>query len=146
MSKLRIGMVGTGGMGKIHAAAYMKNQDCIVAGVCSITTELAREFAEGKWETVAYGEGEMKTKALYRIENVFDDYKSMAADPQIDAVSIVTPNVLHYEIAMEMLKNRKHVLVEKPLAVNAIQAAELVRTAKENGVLLATGHMWRLIL
>ena len=141
--KINIGIVGTGGMGKIHAASYMKNKDAHVFGVCSLTRELAQEFADGKWETVQYSEWEMKTRPLYKIGKVYDDYKEMARDPEIDAVSVVVPNVLHYEITMEMLKNKKHVLVEKPMALNSRQAEEMVKAAKDNGLVLATGHMWR---
>lgn len=143
MKKVRIGIVGTGGMGKIHASAYMKNEDVQVAGVCSITRELAQEFADGNWDSVEYSEGSMKTCFRYKIENVYDDYEQMAADPEIDAVSITTPNALHYDIALKMLKNKKHVLVEKPMALNSVQAAELVKIARSNGVIIATGHMWR---
>jgi predicted dehydrogenase len=143
MGALRIGIVGTGGMGKIHASAYMKNPDCIVNGVCSITRDLAQDFADGRWESVAYSEGEMKPRSLYRIERIYDDYRQMAEDDDIDAVSIVTPNALHYEVAMEMIRHKKHVLVEKPLAVNSKLAAEMVDAARNNGVILATGHMWR---
>ena len=141
--KLKIGIVGTGGMGKIHAAAYMKNEHAVVRGVCSITRDLAQEFADGKWGTVEYGEGQMEARSRYRIPVVYDGWKEMAADPDIQAVSIVVPNALHHEIGMEMLRQGKHVLMEKPLAVNAVQAAELVAQARTHGVLLATGHMWR---
>ncbi|MCG8400710.1 MAG: Gfo/Idh/MocA family oxidoreductase, partial [Firmicutes bacterium] len=143
MSRINVGIVGTGGMGKIHATAYMKNKEAYVYGVCSINRELAQDFADGKWESVAYSEGEMSTKFLYRIERVYDDYGQLAADPNIHAVSVVTPNVLHHEIVMEMLRNKKHVIVEKPLAINAKQAGEIVGTAREKGVVIATGHMWR---
>lgn len=51
--KLKIGIVGTGGMGKIHAAAYMKNEQAAVRGVCSVTRDLAQDFANGNWGTVA---------------------------------------------------------------------------------------------
>jgi len=143
MEKVNVGLVGTGGMAKVHATSYMKNPDVKVLGVCSITREMAQDFADGKWESVAYSEGEMKTRAMYKIERVYDDYCQMAEDPDIDAVSIVTPNALHYEIAMKMIKNKKHVLVEKPLALNYAQGAEMVRSAQENGVVIAAGHMWR---
>lgn len=126
MKKINIGIVGTGGMGKIHATAYMKNPNAYVYGVCSITKELAQEFADGKWGTVEYSEGDMGAKSLHKIEKVYDDYRQMAVDPAIDVVSIVVPNVLHYEIALEMLKNKKRVIVEKPLAINSRLAAEFM--------------------
>jgi predicted dehydrogenase len=141
--RLRIGIVGTGGMGKIHAAAYMKNPRAEVRGVSSLTRELAQEFADGKWETVAYSEGTMDARAAYRIPVAYGSWREMAADAAIQAVSIVVPNALHHEIALAMIRAGKHVLVEKPLALNAVQAAELVNEARRRGVVLATGHMWR---
>jgi len=104
---------------------------------------LAQDFADGKWETVHYSEGEMKTRMLYKIQRVYNDYKEMAKDKDIDAVSIVVPNSLHFEIALEMLKNKKHVIIEKPMAFNSVEATQLVTKAKEMGVIIATGHMWR---
>lgn len=53
------------------------------------------------------------------------------------------PNILHYEIAQLMLKNRKHVLVEKPMAVTFEQSEELVLTAALSRRFNRTGHMWR---
>jgi len=143
MKKLNIGIVGTGGMAKIHATAYMKNPSVKVTGVCSITRELSERFARGDWESVAYSEGDMEIVPLYAIDDVYEGYREMARDPRIDAVSITTPNALHYEIALEMLRNKKHILVEKPMATNAADAEALVAEARRNGVLIATGHMWR---
>ncbi len=143
MSKINIGIVGTGGMARIHAAAYMKNEDAYVYGVCSASKEHSKQFADGEWGSVAYGEGEMNIRSLYKIAQVYDSYREMAKDPQIHAVCIAVPNNLHFEIAMEMIKYKKHVLVEKPIAVNSESAAKLVSAAKENDVIIATGHMWR---
>jgi predicted dehydrogenase len=143
MKQLRVGIVGTGGMGAIHAAAYMRNPDVKVVGVCSISRNLAEEFACGNWGKVSFSEGELQARSLYQIERVYDDYLAMASDPDIDAVSVVTPNVLHHPITMQMLRSNKHVLVEKPLAVNAVLAAEMVSTARDRSLVLATDHMWR---
>jgi Predicted dehydrogenases and related proteins len=143
MKKVNVGIIGTGGMGKIHAYQYMKNPDAHVYGVCSLTRELAQDFADGKWENVQYSEGVMTTRPLYRIGKVYDDYIEMANDREIDAVSIMTPNALHYQIAIEMIKHGKHVLVEKPLSINSELAAEMVSSARKYDVILATGHMWR---
>ncbi len=143
MKKLNIGIIGTGGMAKIHTTAYMKNENCCVKAVCGISIDDAKRFAKGNWSSVAYSEGNLKIQSLYEIEKTYADYKKMAKNPDIDAVSILVPNVLHYDIAMAFLKNNKHVLVEKPLAINAELGKDLVDTAKKNNLILATGHMWR---
>ena len=58
-------------------------------------------------------------------------------------MSIVTPTTTHYELALRMLKQGKHVLVEKPMTDNAAEASDLVRVAKENGCILQVGHVER---
>jgi predicted dehydrogenase len=143
MTKVRIGIVGTGGMAKIHTTAYMKNDNCQVTSICGINMQDAQQFASGNWGNVAYSEGALEIKALYDIENTFDDYKKMAESDDIDAVSIVVPNVLHFDMAMAFIKNKKHVLVEKPLCIDVKSAKALVDEARKQNVMLATGHMWR---
>ncbi|HET7405465.1 MAG TPA: Gfo/Idh/MocA family oxidoreductase, partial [Candidatus Bathyarchaeia archaeon] len=71
------------------------------------------------------------------------DYQGLLADPTINAVHICTPNSTHFEIASEFLKRGKHVLVEKPLATRSSQAFELVRLARQKGLVLSTGHVHR---
>jgi predicted dehydrogenase len=130
-------------MAKIHASAFMSNDSAEVVGVCSITRELAQDFADGNWGTVEYGERRVAAKPRYRIPVVHDNWRSMAADSRIQAVSVTVPNALHHEIGMGMLRAGKHVLIEKPLATNAADAAELASEARRLKLLLATGHMWR---
>ena len=78
-------------------------------------------------------------------ENVaaYGDYDSLIADPRVEAVYIPLPNNLHLEWAVEAMNNGKHVLCEKPLALNAEEAEEMVDTAKHNGVLLSEAFMYR---
>ena len=64
------------------------------------------------------------------------DVNELLADPEVEAVYIPLPNDLHCEWAVKALKNKKHVLCEKPMAVSEAQAAEMFRAAGENGVLL----------
>ena len=67
------------------------------------------------------------------------------ATPSLDAVWVVSPTFLHHPHGMAALKARKHVLLEKPLAASATEAWELVETAKESGVVLATGYQGRYV-
>ena len=71
----------------------------------------------------------------------YASYADVAHDPDVDAVYIATPHTLHHENALLCLKAGKSVLVEKPFAVNAAQAREVVRTARERG-LFAMEAVW----
>ena len=66
----------------------------------------------------------------------YDSYDELLDDPAVQAVYIPLPNTMHYEWTIKALKKGKHVLCEKPLASTAEQAAQMFRTARENGVLL----------
>ena len=71
------------------------------------------------------------------------DYRELLSDPKVSAVHLCSPNQTHFEIASEFLREGKHVLVEKPLAMKSREGYELVRLAKEHGSVLCTGHVHR---
>src|SRR5438128_2234057 len=71
------------------------------------------------------------------------DYHELLSDPKVSAVHLCSPNHTHFEIASEFLRQGKHVLVEKPLAIKSREAYELVRLAREHGSVLCTGHVHR---
>ena len=62
MKKVNVGIVGSGGMGKIHASAYMRNPGACIKSVCSVSRELVQEFADGEWDSVQYSEGRIKNQ------------------------------------------------------------------------------------
>ena len=66
--------------------------------------------------------------------------KQKLIESDIDAIVIATPVSSHFELALESLLAGKHILVEKPLAENCIQAQEIIETAKEKGRIVMTGH------
>ncbi len=69
------------------------------------------------------------------------DYDELLADPGLDAVVVATPAVTHYELSKRALEAGKHVLVEKPPAMNAAEGEDLVATAEANGRVLMPGHL-----
>ena len=77
-----------------------------------------------------------KYRDAFGFQKAYCSYDELLADPEVDAVYIPLPNDLHCEWTIKALKAKKHVLCEKPLAVSESQAAEMFRTAEENGVLL----------
>lgn len=71
------------------------------------------------------------------------DYREALVSKDVDAVHICTPNETHYQICKEALSADKHVLLEKPMALNSKHAWELVGTAKSRGLILQVGHIFR---
>jgi len=79
-------------------------------------------------------------RARYPGVRTFADPNQLMSERRIDAVAIVTPVSTHYDLAMQALKAGKHVLVEKPLAVTADQAAQLVDEAERRKLVLSVDH------
>ena len=77
------------------------------------------------------------------IKHVVDNYDAVLADPAVDAVYIPLPNHRHHPWTLKALSAGKHVLCEKPLACNAQEARDMVEKARETGLLLMEGFMYR---
>jgi predicted dehydrogenase len=120
---LRWGIVGTGAISEQIASDFALVRDCEVTAVCSRSLQSADAFAE-----------------RFEIENRFDDYDIMLGS-EIDAVYIGTPHVTHFELARRALLAGRHVLCEKPLALNAEQVRELALIAEDSNRFLMEA-MW----
>jgi predicted dehydrogenase len=70
------------------------------------------------------------------------DYRELLDQESLNAIVVATPTRTHYEIAKEVLEARKHVLVEKPLCLTTLEGEELVRLARQNGVVLMVGQVF----
>ncbi|RFU66686.1 Gfo/Idh/MocA family protein [Peribacillus glennii] len=116
---VRFGIVGTNWITEAFLDAASLVDDFSLNAVYSRTSDKAEEFA-----------------AKYGVEYTFTDLESMAGSDLIDAVYLASPNSLHSEQAQLFLRNKKHVLCEKPIASNTCELEQMVQTAKENGVLL----------
>jgi predicted dehydrogenase len=124
MSRLvKVGVAGVGHMGKEHARIYAESKGAELVGVHDSNPETARKIAE-KCKTRAFGSLEEMVEA-------------------VEAASIVTPTTTHLAIAAPFLKKGKHVLVEKPIAMDTVEARELVHLAEKHGAKLAVGHVER---
>ena len=77
----------------------------------------------------------------WQIPRQYESYLDLVQDPDIDIVYVATPNSFHRELAMLAMNHGKHVLVEKPFAMNACEAEKMIRCARENQVFLMEG-MW----
>lgn len=124
MSRLvKVGVAGVGHMGKEHARIYAESKGAELVGVHDSNPETARKIAE-KCKTRAFGSLEEMVEA-------------------VEAASIVTPTTTHLAIAAPFLKKGRHVLVEKPIAMDTDEARELVHLAEKHGAKLAVGHVER---
>ena len=127
--KVRWGIIGATARIARNALipAILTSEHAELAAVASRSRDSAREIAALAGPDVA----------------AYGDYDSLIADDRVDAVYLPLPNNLHLGWAVEAMNNGKHVLCEKPLALNAQQAEEMVETASDNGVVLSEAFMYR---
>jgi predicted dehydrogenase len=118
---VKVGLVGTGGIGNHHAKTYEPIEGIEIIAVCDIVRKKASQFAE-KW-------GVPK-------KNVFTSYNKMLEVDEIETVSVCTYNQAHRRPTVAALKAGKHVLCEKPMAAALPDATAMVRAAKESGKIL----------
>ena len=128
MKPIRIGIIGTGNISHVHMNAYKQNPRVELYALCDLNRE--RVLAAAK----AYGVPE---------ERVFTDMREMLKLQELDAVSVCTWNSAHAPCAIAALNAGKHVLCEKPMALNAREAAEMQAAAERAGKLLMIGFVRR---
>jgi predicted dehydrogenase len=114
-----VGVIGVGFIGPAHMEG-IRRQGFLVSALAEAEQELANKAASTLHIPKAYG-----------------NWKDLIADPEIDVVHIASPNFLHYQHAKAVLEAGKHVVCEKPLAMNAKESAELVELAKKTGLVNA---------
>jgi len=129
MKTLRIGLVGSGFMGKAHALAY-RNVTGVFPLPVDVELELIADANEESAERAARNLGFARATG---------DWRALVADARVDIVSITAPNVLHVPIAAAAIAAGKHVHCEKPLAPTAEQARSLVEAAEQARVKTQVG-------
>ena len=129
MEKLKIGIVGCGGIanGK-HLPAIKRNGNFEIVAFCDIIEKRAQEAKE-KYGTPA--------------AKVYTDYKELLKEKEIEAVYVLTPNKSHAGISIDAMKAGKHVMCEKPMAINYAQAKQMAETARETKRILTIGYQNR---
>ena len=125
MDSLRVGIVGTGSIGGVHARAALLTGATLV-GVVASTPE--RSVAAAR----ALGAG-----------SGFSSAEALIADGGIDVVHICTPNHLHLPLALAALAAGKHIVCEKPIALDAEGAAEIADAARESGLVATVPFAYR---
>ena len=123
---VRVGVLGTGSLGKEHARIYAdlaRSGRVMFAGIYDANSETARRVTD-KLQVHTHASVAETAEAC-------------------DALSIVTPTTTHFDLARQLLQQGKHVLVEKPMTEDAGQAAELILLARQHGCVLQVGHVER---
>ena len=118
MKKLRMAIIGTGGMGSGHAAVVQNVEEVQLCAVADARIEQAKKIGE-KYSIPAYG-----------------DYKAMLKEVKPDFVLVATPHPAHAKVAVDAFAAGAHVLSEKPMASNPIEADRMIAAAEKHGKLL----------
>lgn len=125
--KVRWGIMSTASIGKRSVIpGIQESRRNEVVAVASRSLENAQSFAKALNIPTAYG-----------------SYEELLSDPEIDAVYIPLPNHLHKEWTIKAAQYGKHILCEKPIALNEEEAEEMIEACDEAGVVLAEAYMYR---
>lgn len=125
--KIKLGVIGCGRIAQAHFAAIENLKDDVdLFGVADVDEKKAKE-----------------AKAQFQAKFFTSRHEDVLNNKEIEAVIITLPNHLHHSVALQAARARKHILVEKPMAINTKQAEEMVEEAKRNGVILMVGQSRR---
>lgn len=129
-NKLKIGIIGCGGIANGKHLPALKSCSDLAEMVYFCDLELAKAEKAAK----TYGTPDAK---------VCTDYKELLADPSIDVVHVLTPNRSHSFITVDALEAGKHVMCEKPMAINSTEAKKMLDASKRTGKKLTIGYQNR---
>lgn len=125
MKRLQVAVIGAGVMGKHHANIYAALPYTDLAAVVDPLPASRQDVAE-RYAAPTY-----------------DSVATMLADKRIDAASVAAPTSFHYRLSRELLEAGVHVLVEKPVATDPLQAEALIELSQRRGLVLQVGHITR---
>ncbi len=121
----RVALFGCGWIQDFHARGVRAHGDALVA-VANHREESGHVFAK-----------------RHGIPRVTTDWEALAADPEVEAAIVSTPNALHAPQSIALLRNGKHVLVEKPMATSVAECDEMVEASRATDASLMVAHCWR---
>ncbi len=125
MAKVRVGLVGIGGMGGCHFYNYDKIENAELVAVCDVRKDVA--------------ENKVGSKKV----NIYTSLDKMLKNEQLDMIDICTPSYLHKDMAIKLLKKGYHVLCEKPMTLNAKDAKKVLEVAKATDKKFMVAHVVR---
>ena len=116
MTKLRVGLIGVGRIADLHYEGYRDNPKVELTAICDVSKELLH-----------------KRKEQWGVKKTYLDYRELLQDENVDAVEVITPHHLHNEIGCAALDAKKHVSMQKPMAMNIPECDSLIAAAKRSG-------------
>jgi len=126
-STFNVAVIGAGAIGLNHIESFQKHPAAKVVALAEVSPERGREAAD-----------------KFNVPELVTDYKLLLAREDIDVVSIALPNYLHAPVGLEALRAGKNVMIDKPIATNAADAADLVAESIKQGTLLMVGQNQRM--
>lgn len=123
MPKIKVGVIGTGALGRHHARLYAQSPNAEMIGIFDVQQEAARKVGEE-----------------FNLQ-VFSDWQELAS--KCDALSVAVPANYHAQTTIPLLDMGKHVLVEKPIAAKLDEARAMCEAAEKNNVVFGVGHVER---
>jgi predicted dehydrogenase len=125
--KLKLGIIGFGRIAVAHANSIMNLNDYM-----ELTAVATRQVEKTKNIIKKFG-----------VKKIYSDYHELLNDHEIDAVIVCLPNYFHRPVCIDAAKARKHILVEKPIAINVMETDDMIRAARENGITLMVAQSRR---
>ena len=125
MNPIKWGILGTGAIAKAFADALQETEGELVA-VASQSLERAEDFSKP-----------------YNCSAI-EGYQSLISLPEVEAIYVATPHTSHFELSAECLKNKKAVLCEKPMTINATETMALINMSRKNNTLLMEAFMYKI--
>ena len=119
MTPIRVAIVGCGRISDLHQLGYQGREDAQIVAVCDTKRARARQKAQ------AWG-----------VEKIYTQYHQVLEDPAIDLVELLTPHHLHCSMTVDACAAGKHVSVQKPMALSAAEADQMIAAANQAGVML----------
>jgi predicted dehydrogenase len=119
MNPIRVAIVGCGRVSDLHQMGYRGREDAKIVAVCDSSRARAKSKA-GEWE----------------VEKVYTDYTQVLEDKEVDVVELLTPHHLHCPMTVQAAQAGKHISVQKPMALSAAEADEMIAAADKAGVIL----------
>ncbi|HUX13282.1 MAG TPA: Gfo/Idh/MocA family oxidoreductase [Spirochaetia bacterium] len=121
MNKLKVGIIGTGRISDLHAMGYLRDERTSIVAVSDVNREIATKRG-AQWGVPE--------------NRVFTDYHDLLALSDVDLVEILVPHHLHRTVAIDAARAKKHVSLQKPMALTLAEADEIIEVAKRESVIL----------
>jgi len=126
MSRVNVGVIGVGGFGALHLDVYQQMLGVEIVAISDTCEARLREVAQ-----------------RYAVAHYYTDYQDLCARPDIDLVSVATPEAAHVGPVLAAAAGGKHILLEKPIATTCHDAQTIAEAAHRAGVFLMVGHILR---